>query len=298
MTRTSIATPLFAGLYSLSLLTAAFAEAPPRHRILIAEYNPAGHRLLEVSPEGQLVWQHKLPGFCVQFQVLANGNIVYGYSGKPTGTREIDRDGKIVWSYESPSPEAVCFERLAGGNTLVAETDPCRVVEVTPAGKIVSTVKITTSDSHYHTQIRRIQHLENGNILAALSGEEVAREFRPDGSVAWENGKHHWLFQALRLPGGNTLLSCGTENRLVEVDPSGKTVWELTPQDVPEVGMIWTTGVERLENGNLLVSNFLHGRKEPGAHAFEVTRDKKVVWKFSDRKLVNATCLVKYLDEK
>jgi hypothetical protein len=104
------------------------------------------------------------------------------------------------------------------------------------------------------------------------------------------------MYQALRLPGGNTLVSCGTDNRVVEVDPKGKIVWDLRPQDVPEVGMTWTTSVEVLRNGHVLIGNFLNGKKEGGAHCFEVTREKKLVWQFRDPKLVNATCQVTLLD--
>ena len=36
----------------------------------------------------------------------------------------------------------------------------------------------------------------------------------------------------------------------------------------------------------ILVGTFLRGQEGKGAHAFEVTRDKKVVWKYDDHKLV------------
>ncbi len=275
------------------------AGEPVRHRILMVEYNPAGkHRLLEVSPDGQLDWQHDTPGLCVQFERLPNGHILYGYGGKSTGAQEIDRDGKVIWSYRSHCPEALCFDRLENGNTLIVETTPLQVVTVNSAGQVVETLPLTTTDTNFHSQVRRIQRLENGNTLAALSGEGVAREFRPDGSVAWDWGHARWLFQALRLPDGNTLISCGTDNRLVDVDAAGKIVWELKPDDIPEVGMIWPTSVEVLPNGNLLVANFLHGRKEPGAHCFEVTRQKDVVWQFADRSLVNAIVQVSIIDDK
>ena len=299
MPRLSLLLTSFVCLLLASLHPALAAElAHPR--LLIADYNPKnGHKLVEVSPEGKVLWEHKTPGLCVQFQILPNGHIVYGYGSKPspTGTREIDRDGKVIWNYTSSCPESVCFQRLENGHTLVAETDPCRVVDLDAAGKPVSTLPLKTSNKNYHSQIRRIQRLANGNTLAALSGEGFAREFKPDGSVAWEHGKHNWMFQALRLSSGNTLISCGTENRVEEVDPQGKVVWELKPTDVPEVGMVWTTSVEELPNGNLLIGNFLNGRKEPGAHCFEVTRAKKVVWQYRDAKLINGLCQVTIVKE-
>lgn len=283
------------------------AEDAPRPRLMIADYNPKnGHRLLEVSPEGKKTWEHKTPGLVVQFQILPNGHIVYGYGGKkatkaepaiPTGTQEIDRSGKVYWNYTSRCPESVCFERLANGNTLVAETDPCRVVTVSPEGKVLATLPLATSNKNYHSQIRRIQYLPNGNILGAMSGEGVAREFRPDGSTAWEYGNHKWMFQALRLRSGNTLVSCGTDNRVVEVDPQGKIVWDLKAKDIPDAGMIWTVSVEQLPNGNFLIGNFMHDRKEPGAHCFEITRDKKIVWQYADPRMLNALCQVTILKD-
>jgi outer membrane protein assembly factor BamB len=286
----------------------AHAGELARPRLMIADYNPkGGHRLLEISTDGKKTWEHKTPGLVVQFQILSNGHIVYGYGGKksaggapaiPTGTQEIDRDGKVYWNYTSPCPESVCFERLANGNTLVAETDPCRVVTVSPEGKVLSKLPLATSNKQYHSQIRRIQQLPSGNILAAMSGEGVAREFRPDGSTAWEYGKHNWMFEAVRLPNGNTLVSCGTDNRVVEVDPQGKIVWDLKSKDIPEVGMIWTTSVEQLPNGHFLIGNFMNGRKEPGAHCFEITREKKVVWQYADSKMLNGLCQVTILKDR
>ena len=291
--------PLLAciGVLALDAVVTSAADAV-RHRVMIADYNPSqGHRLLELSPDGKVTWEHRTPGFCLQFEVLSNGHIVYGYGGKPTGTREITRDGTVIWNYTSSCPESPCFQRLENGNTLVVETAPCQVVEVTPAGKVLNTLKMQTSDTNFHSQIRRIQRLPNGNTLAALSGEGIAREFRPDGSVAWEYGQHKWLYQAIRLPSGNTLVSCGIDNRLVEVDRQGKLVWDLQPTEIPEVGMIWTTGVEVLTNGNLLVSNFRNGRKEPGAHGFEVTRDKKVVWQLREPASLNGVCQIVILKD-
>jgi hypothetical protein len=55
--------------------------------------------------------------------------------------------------------------------------------------------------------------------------------------------------------------------------------------------------VEELPNGNLLIGNFLNGRKEPGAHCFEVTREKKVVWQYRDAKLINGLCQVTIVKE-
>src|SRR5205823_2376388 len=126
---------------------------PIQHRILLAEYGKGPNRLIEVSKEGKLVWEHRPPSICVIFQALPNGNIVYGYGGKPTGVQEITREHKIVWNYESACPQVLGCRRLANGNTLAAEQGPCRVVEVSPGGEVVKTIKLTTSEKPYHLQV-------------------------------------------------------------------------------------------------------------------------------------------------
>src|SRR5207253_5746274 len=118
-------------LISASSLSAA---DPIQHRILFAEYGKGPNRLVELSADGKLVWQHRFPSIAVIFQVLPSGNIVYAYGGKPTGVQEITRDGKVVWNYESKSHQVLGCERLADGNTLVAEQGPCQAIEVSPLG--------------------------------------------------------------------------------------------------------------------------------------------------------------------
>jgi hypothetical protein len=48
------------------------------------------------------------------------------------------------------------------------------------------------------------------------------------------------------------------------------------------------------------VANFLRGQEGKGVHAFEITRDKQkqIVWKFADHKLVKAITMIRVLDDK
>ena len=82
-------------------------------------------------------------------------------------------------------------------------------------------------------------------------------------------------FEALRLASGNTLIGGGTQQRLFEVTPEKETVWELTAAEVPELNLTWVTSLQILDNGNLVVANFLRGQEGRGAHAFEVTHDER-----------------------
>lgn len=253
---------------------------------------------MEFSPERKLEWEHKLPGLCVIFQPLANGNIVYAHGGSPTGAKEIDREKKTIWEYASKAPEVLGCERLANGNTLVAEQGPCQAVEVNPEGEVVSTVKLATAEANPHRQVRCIHQLDNGHILAAHEGDAAVREVNRDGKVVWEYKGVENVFEAVRLASGNTLIGCGTQKRVIEVTPKGETVWELTADEVPDLNLAWITSLQVLPNGNYVIANFLRGQEGKGAHAFEITRDKKIVWKFDDHKVVKSLTMLRVLDAK
>src|SRR5258706_9258664 len=161
-------------LLGTSLLTAG--EARRQRSLLVAQYQgPGGNRILEVSADGKLVWEHKVPSLCVIFQALPNRHVVYAYGGKPTGVREIDRDQKEIWNYVSRCPQVLGCERLPGGNTLIGEQGPCRAVEVSPAGEVVSAVALPTTEKPFHQQLRNLHRLPNGNVLAAIEAEGGAR---------------------------------------------------------------------------------------------------------------------------
>ncbi len=276
----------------------AWAEGPVKHRIMFAEYGKGPNRLVEVSPDGKLTWEYRFPSIAVIFQVLPNGSIVYAYGGKPTGVQEINREGKVVWNYESKCPQVLGCERLANGNTLVAEQGPCQVVEVSPKGEVVHITPLTTSEKPFHRQVRNVHKLADGHILAAHEGEGVIREYAPDGTVVWEYPGVENAGEAVRLANGNTLIACGTQRRFLEVTPDKKIAWELKAEDVPEVNLTWSSSIQVLKNGHLVLGNFLRGQEGKGAHAFEVTRDKKIVWKFADHQMVKSLTTVRVLDDE
>ena len=130
--------------------------------------------------------QFKPRSIAVIFQILPNGNLLYAYGGHPTGVVEVNPQDETVCNYVSQCPQVLGCERLANGNTLVAEQGPCRVVEVNPQGKTVHVTPLTTNQTAYHLQVRNVHQLKNGNILAAHEGEGAIREYQPDGKTAWE----------------------------------------------------------------------------------------------------------------
>jgi outer membrane protein assembly factor BamB len=287
---------IFASVLLLSARSTRSADSLLPHRLMFFEYGKGPNRLIELDTSGKLVWEHKPPSLAVIFQVLPNGHVLYAYGGQPTGVREVTRQGEEVWNYVSKCPQALGCERLTNGHTLLAEQGPCQAVELNAKGQIVRVTPLKTSHEGYHLQVRNIHKLANDHILAAHEGEGAVREVDLDGQVVWEYTGVENAGDAQRLPNGNTLISCGTQRRVIEVSPDKRIVWEFKAQDAPDLNITWVSSLQVLSNGNLLVGNFLRGQEGKGAHAFEVTRDKKVVWKWDDHSFIKSLTTVRALD--
>jgi len=272
------------------------ADKAVKHRIMFFEYGNTHNRLVELDADGKIVWEHKPPSLAVIFQPLADGHVVYAYGGNPTGVVEIDREQKTVWNFVSKCPQVIGCQRLANGNILVGEQGPPRAVEVDSKGEIVHATPLITSHEHFHQQVRNLQKLDSGNILAAHEGEGAVREVDPAGKLVWEYTGVTNCGSMLRLKNGNTVISCGTQKRLIEVDPAGKIVWEFGEKDAPGLNLTWISSVQLLPSGNYLVGNFLRGSEGKGAHAFEVTPKKQVVWTFADHEHFKSITTVRALD--
>ena len=267
----------------------------PGHHFLFMQYSP-GNKLIELSADGKVLWEHPVPSLAVMFELLKNGNVIYAYGGNPTGVQEVTRDHKVVWNYVAKCEQVLGFSRLPNGNVLVGEEGPCQAVEVNQKGEEVHVTPLTTNEKGAHRQLRSIHKLKNGNILACHEGDGVVREYLPDGKVVWEYPGVDSVFEAVRLNNGNTLIGGGKTAKVMEVTKAGKVVWEFGANDAPELGLHWITGIQRLKNGNLLCGNFLQGVEGKGVHFFEVTRDKKVVWTFADHNMSHLVTMAHYLD--
>jgi hypothetical protein len=66
--------------------------------------------------------------------------------------------------------------------------------------------------------------LPNGNTLVASTATGRVVEINRDGKEVWQKSGLNIPYDAQRLPNGHTLIA--TQQGLVEVDPSGKVIWE------------------------------------------------------------------------
>jgi hypothetical protein len=113
--------------------------------------------------------------------------------------------------------------------------------------------------------VMSVRRLENGHTLATLSDANKVVEFDPQGGRVWEVTLAGRPCDARRLPDGRTLVALHKANRIVEVDEQGKQVWAVERLPDPQTA-------QRLPNGNTLVALTVPGIIR------EIDRDGGEVW--------------------
>src|SRR5262249_41835324 len=137
----------------------------------------------------------------------------------------------------------IAADRLPNGNTLITTWN--QIIEVTSSGK-----RVWASESD---NFRYAYRLRNGRIVGITAAGQV-REYDAGGKqlkaitpAQHASGAGYWA-TVERLPHGNFLLALGTSGKVVEVDGTGKIVWEANVSNV-----VYAT---RLRNGNTLACDF------------------------------------------
>lgn len=276
----SIARTVLAAIFLLPMAITSYAAEPEtnpkpavQHSYLCSDIG--AKRVFKISAAGEIEWEYPADQ-CTDVWLLPSGNILMSFTGSKRGAREVTPDKKVVWEYFT-SGEVWGCQRLPNGNTLVAECTGKRLVEVDGKGEIVKTVAVP-STGNIHMGMRHARQLANGNYLVALLDDKAVWEYDPSGKKIREIKVPDLAFSVIRLENGNTVI--GYRGGVIEVDPKDQVVWHLTQKDVPDVKLYWICCIQRLPNGNTVVGNwFIHKRRTDSTPFFEVTRDKKVVWR-------------------
>jgi hypothetical protein len=244
-----------------------------------------------VGEDGKVEWKFNMPAS--DGWVLPNGNILlalYGTKGYPNGgVVEVERKTKkIVFSYKGQQKEISTVLALPNDKFLVTELGPePRAIVINRKGEILKKTLLQCQKGNAHMQTRMLRILPNGNYIAPHLLDFAVKEYEPDtGKVVNTfptddrgRGKRDWPFTAIRLKDGNTLIGCTNGNRIIEVDGKGKIVWSVNNDDIGEKLFDDACGAQRLPNGNTVVSSY-HAKGD-SVKLFEITRDKKVVWRYS-----------------
>ena len=258
--------------------------AEVKHRFMANCFSQG--RVAVVARDGSVEWE--TGGLtCVQDSwLLENGNYLFSWRN---GVKEVSPDKQIVWEYKSQGDvELHSAQPIENGNVLACECGTRQLVEIEGgSGKVLKTIPLQ-SEVGCHMQFRTARKTKRGTYLVAYLGEGTVRELDVDGKILRElkvaDGNKH-VHGLQELPNGNLLVSTAYGREVKEFDKDGGLVWHLTQADMTAAGVEvigYLAGIERLPNGNTVVSMY-HGVPQ----FFEVTPDKKMVWKYYNEALGN-----------
>ncbi len=279
------------GLVASGLHLKTLAAEGARHRFLCCDYQ--GNKVAIVAADGSVEWEFaaQTPQDC---WMLANGHVLFCYRN---GAKEVSRDKKVIWEYKAPG-QAQCHscQPLPDGRVLVAECGMSRLVEAGRDGQVAKEIKVASQAKDMGHQFRGTRKTPDGHYWVCLMDEKKIVELAPTGALLREIPVDGFPHAAIKLPDGHLLITLGHAKKVIELDGNLKTVWQLGENDVAGNPLRLPAGCQRLPNGNTIVCNYLPGEfmgKQP--QAFEVTRDKRVIWEFADHahfKTVNQMCLL------
>ena len=252
---------------------------------------------MSVIRNGKVIWQYTIPlkpteNIVQEFDditMLDNGNIVYA---QMSGAGIITPEKKIIWKYEcKQGTETHSCQPIGKDSVLLALNAPPGqarlIIFNTAINAVLKEIFIPTQVKVTHYQFRHVRITTKHTFMVPILGENRVVEYDMDGKEIW-SVKAESPWSAVRLQNGNTLISGDWHSYTREVDPSGKTVWELTQADVP-FKLYFNQTANRLKNGNTIICNWVGNVKNTeewlnSVQVFEVTPDKKVVWALSEWK--------------
>ena len=244
---------------------------------------------------GKIVWSYEIGdkeeyGDC---WMLSNGNILF--SRKDRGATEIRPDlnsgkgGTVVWNYQGQKGGEVHTSQPVGPDkALIMQNGfPPKLMLWNRKKNLLERTWLPESGpGSVHGQFRHVRMTDKGTLLIAYLNKGKVVEYDQDWKVLWEYADAPSVWAAVRLKNGNTLISGNQHKYVREITPDKKVVWELTQADV-DFPLFVLQEATRLNNGNTLINNWVSTSSLPRdkwsgtVQIFEVTPDKKVVWKLS-----------------
>jgi outer membrane protein assembly factor BamB len=250
--RAAAAIPSLDGLpavqYSPSHLPPAWPGAAGRalpYPVLIADRG--NNRMLEVTPDKQLVWQYPAPGSSAG-HFAYDDDTFFTPDGSSIITNEEDEADiaqidyytqKKTWSYgvygvpgyyngHLNYPDDAY--RLPDGTTITADIRNCRELFISPQDTILQQWGV-----NQHPWL----HYCATNITSSAQTSELGY---PNGDTP--------------QPNGDILMSIINGNWIVLFSPTGQTLWKAQAPDIPDNGCQYVSDAQLLSNGDVLVADY------------------------------------------
>lgn len=234
----------------------------------------------EFDNDGQVV--HKIPftGYSFDIWHLPDDTVLTCFYGDGSGFRIFNRNGKILREYKADAASLEIFGCLPmpNGDVVLGDLRKKALIRIDAKNHIVAVTPLSYEAENLHEVMRMPRLTRDGkNFLVTQPGIKKIRKYAPDGTILGEVDTRPDTFVAIEKDNGNLVYSC--IEGIFEVDASGKEVWSVLPQEIPEIGFCWALGMELLDNDDLVVCNWLgHGHDGEGIPLFQITKEKKIVW--------------------
>lgn len=255
-----------------------------------------GQKTYIMEPDGNPSWTY--PSATRDGYVLDDGTIILTLNKSrrhPGGAViRITEDGTESLIWKGTQSEVNSAQPTANGTFVITEAGKQpRLLEVDAVGKVRVEFPLACQKQNHHMQTRMARRLADGTYLAPHLLDFAVFHYDRSGDVLGkldttvpgdtEHKIHTWPFTAIRHGDGQTLVCCTHGNRVVNFDADGTIVWTLTNDDLPGDWLQDPCGAQILPNGNIVITSYAAGRADPHApKLFEVTPEKKVVWKYTD----------------
>jgi hypothetical protein len=192
----------------------------PGERVLVTEWD--GNRVAEWDFKGNLIWKKEgFNGRATNAQRLPNGNTFICTTSE---LMEVDRTGKAV--YQVHVNQGLTAGYRATNGELVCLRNDGTVARYDVNGKELKTFP-SLRDTSWTSGIDLVR---NGNVLVTQpSPNQKVTEYTPDGKVVKEWTAPN-VTTATKMANGNVLAASHSDKKVIELDPSGKKVWEYTDE--------------------------------------------------------------------
>ncbi|OVE82140.1 hypothetical protein BVY04_01775 [bacterium M21] len=211
----------------------------------------------------------------------------------------VDGAGKTL--FEPRGRQLFSARFLSNGNILLNNNPKQAVVEFSPGGEQVAMTSTKIEGSKVKPQYHalHVRVAPDGNFWVAHRHNNMARKYDRSGKVLRTLEMPCSVTSVEELANGHVLVSGGVPGpaQVTEFNATGKAIWTLSASDVPEANLMTPCGIQRLTNGNTLITNWTgHGFKGKYLPIIEVSVDKHIVWAFTDTAAVPEPVAIQMLD--
>lgn len=266
-----------------------------RHNLLVPD--PGLRLFREFDGDGNVVFEMKTPGLSYDAWKLPDGTYLYAYISPDSlhGVTHVRADGSEITHYKTEAQIFSC-QPLEDGAFLVGELHTMQLVEVAKDGKVRKIIPIQSVKSCHNT-MRMCRKCPDGTYLVNQPEDKVIRRYDGDGNILSEIKTPGDTFAVVWDGKGGIYYTAQKEIFLVR-EADGTVLRHITEEDLAPINPCWLTGMELLEDGSLIVTNWLgHGMAGKGAPIFEIAPDGSIPWTLKAPEFTDCMANVQSLDE-